>query len=131
MSTDLLNNLEKSLVMQVSHKIWSSKKNTQGKTSLIRGFVVYRHNSNSPNDSLTLFSKFLKFSTNILWVNRWWIGGWFFVFLSQPIVKDFLFFLSLSLSLFFLSLKALFLFVSAAVVMLLIQIFVKFWSTFC
>ena len=42
MSTDLLNNLEKSLVMQVSHKIRSSKKNTQGKTSLIRGFVVYR-----------------------------------------------------------------------------------------
>ena len=35
--------------------------------------------------------------TSILWVNRWWVGGWliltsFGVFLSQQIAKDFLIF---------------------------------------
>ena len=83
-------------------KFWTNTSSYALVTHLYLLFVLKRFCCFSPqwqfvNDSLTLLPTFESCLTSILWVNRWWVGGWliltcFGVFLSQQIAKDFLFF---------------------------------------
>ena len=60
-------------------------------------FTLIEHALSNNDSARCIWALLWNCLTNIPWVNRWWMGGWFTrtsscVFLSQPIAKYFFFF---------------------------------------